>query len=183
MSSKLTLTEGMREGRAPLVFPHKDPDCFQGCPRLAHHPHHHGHPASCCHRDHQRQRLQDHRYLCRGHHREEGQAVTQGTPGTGVGWLGQSPLHGGEEPLWDLMRPRPPGRFPIVRFRIGTRSPPSCLRGAPGGVWPGRDGAAQEQGSVDSAPRGVCAQLKVLRPHISASRTPWSLLQSVFRRM
>lgn len=41
MSSKLTLTEGTREGHAPLVFPHKDADCFQGCPRLAHHPHHH----------------------------------------------------------------------------------------------------------------------------------------------
>lgn len=41
LSSKLTLTEGMQEGRAPLVFPRKDPDCFQGCPRLAHHPHHH----------------------------------------------------------------------------------------------------------------------------------------------
>ncbi|XP_067573140.1 SAP30-binding protein isoform X3 [Pseudorca crassidens] len=42
----------------------------------AHHPHHYGHPARCRHSDHQCQWLQDHRYLCRGHHREEGQAVT-----------------------------------------------------------------------------------------------------------
>ncbi|XP_006145868.1 SAP30-binding protein isoform X1 [Tupaia chinensis] len=42
----------------------------------AHHPHHHGNPARRRHSHHQCQRLQDHRHLCRGHDREEGQAVS-----------------------------------------------------------------------------------------------------------
>lgn len=107
--------------------------------------------------------------------------MTRGTPGTALGWLGQSPLHGGEEPLWDLTRPRPPGRFHIVYFRTGTRSPSLLPARSSGWRLTWKKQGCKGAGLWTVPPPQSLRPIKVPRPHISASRVPWSLLQSVFQ--
>lgn len=105
--------------------------------------------------------------------------MTRGTPGTALGWLGQSPLHGGEEPLWDLTRPRPPGRFHIVYFRTGTRSPSLLPARSSGWRLTWKKQGCKGAGLSGQCPRrGVCTLLKC---RVLTSRVPWSLLQSVFQ--
>ena len=77
--------------------------------------------------------------------------MTRGTPGTGLGWLGQSPLNGGEEPLWDLTRPRPLGGSTLYISGLGPIPlPPPCeeLRVAFGLEETG----LQRSGALDGVP-------------------------------